>query len=373
MRDPSSPSPDPARAYATIRYRLMVANLVLSIAILAGIQWSGASHTIAAWWAARWAQPALALLGYLLIVGALYYLANLPMHFYRSYVLEHRFGLSRMRLTQWWVREAKQLAMITVLNGVLFSGLYALLRHQPHTWPVWATVGWVGFTVVLARVFPTMVIPLFYTTTPLQDEGLVKRLLLLCKRVDLSVLGVFTIGLGAETRKANAALVGLGKSRRVLLADTLLEQFTPEEIEGVLAHELAHHRYRHMLKLLGLSAVGSALAFWLTQQVSGVWIGALGLSGLSDPAGVPVLMLWFSFLSLLALPVQNGCSRAFEWQADRFAVDMTRANVFAAALERLATINLADPNPPGWVEWMFYDHPSITRRIAAARVATSPS
>jgi STE24 endopeptidase len=267
----------------------------------------------------------------------------------------------------WWVKELKHLAVGAVIGALLLEGLYALLRVAPRTWPLWATAGWILFSIVLARVFPTLLLPLFYKTTPLADEALKARVLGLCRKVGLPALEVFRFDLGAETRKANAALAGLGKTRRVLLADTLISEFTPEEIEGVLAHELAHYRYHHIVKLLVMAAAGSWIAFTLTAAVSQRWVEALRLTGLSDIAGFPMLMLWFSLLGVIGMPLQNWVSRQFEWQSDRFATaTVEKPAAFAAALTRLAALNLADPSPPWWIVWLFYDHPPITERILAA-------
>jgi STE24 endopeptidase len=361
-----SPTPD-ARRYAQVRYRLLLLDLAGWVIFLIAFHRLGYSHAIARWWSLRLMHEPVVILGYLAVFSGAYYLVMLPLHIYGSFWLEHHFGLSRMTFRGWVRREVKQLLVSAVLGAILVEGLYALLRHAPATWPLWATAGWVLFTVVMARVFPTVLLPIFYKTSPLQDEALARRLLTLCQRVGLSALGVFRFNLGAETRKANAALAGLGKTRRVLLSDTLLDAFTPDEIEGVLAHELAHHRYRHITKLLVISAVGSWFAFALTQFVSGRWLSTFGLTSLADIAGFPLLMLWFSLLGLLGLPLQNAISRSFEWQADRFAVDLTKsAAAFASALRRLAALNLADPHPPRWVTWLFYDHPPITQRIQAA-------
>ncbi len=360
-----------ARQYAKIRYRLLLVDLLLGGVVLALFQWSGASHALAGWWSQQLASEPLVILGYLAVFGFVSYMATLPLHWYGSFVVEHRFGLSRMTVVQWIMREAKQLAVGATIGAVLFEGLYALLRHQPATWPLWATVGWVGLSVVMARIFPTILLPIFYKTTPLQEGELTQRLLALCERVGLPALGVFRFDLGTETRKANAALAGLGRTRRVLLSDTLISEFTPEEIEGVLAHELAHHRFRHITKMLVLSAAASWLAFLLTDAAASYWVAWLGLRGLWDIAGFPMLMLWLSLLGLLGLPLQNALSRAFEWQADRFAVRVSRLpQAFAAALRRLAELNLADPQPPRWVVWLFYDHPPIAERIRAADSAS---
>jgi len=357
---------DSARQYARARYRLLVIDLAASLIFLGVAQSSGWSHALARWWA-RWvtSEP-LIILGYLMCFGIASYLVTFPLHFYRSFLLERRFQLSRITLTSWWVREAKQLALSAALGLLLVEGLYALLRHAEGSWPLWATVGWVGVSVGMARIFPTVVLPIFYKTRPAQDEVLVQRLLALCQRAGLSALGVFRVELGVETRKANAALAGLGSTRRVLLSDTLINEFTPEEIEGVLAHELAHFRYRHLAKLLAISALGSGAAFFLTDLAGKRWVASFGLQGLWDIAGFPLLMLWLFGLGLLGLPLQNGLSRYFERQADRFAVEVTaHPAAFASALRRLGSLNLADPNPPRWVEWYLYDHPALPRRIAA--------
>ena len=367
MHETSETSSDPARRYARIRRRLLLADLVASLAVLAWMQASGFSRAVARWWSVRLASEPAALLGYLAVVGVAYALAMLPLRFYGGFRLEHRFGLSRLTLRGWCAWEAKQLAVSALLGVALIEGLYALLRNAPGRWPLWATLGWVGVSVVLARIFPTILLPLFYRTVPLQDEPLVERLLALCRRSGLPALGVFRFDLSAESRKANAALAGLGRTRRVLLSDTLLSGFTPEEIEGVLAHELGHQRYRHITKMLLLSGLGSWAAFWLTDVVGGRWVGSLGAQGLSDPAAFPALALWLSILGLISLPIQNAISRRFEWQADRFAVTLTnRPRAFADALRRLGALNLADPAPPRWVVWLFYDHPPLPQRIALA-------
>jgi len=361
-----------ARAYARIRYRLLLVDLIASTCFLLVFQCSGLSVGLAAWWGATLHRPTLVLAGYLACFGLLQYGVFWPLHFYGSFLLEHRFHLSRLTVTGWLVREAKHVAVGATLGLVVLESFYAIVRRAPATWPIWATIGWVGFNVILARIFPTVLLPIFYKTTPVEDERLVKRLVELCKRAGLAALGVFRFQLGAETRKANAALAGFGKTRRVLLSDTLVEHFSPDEIETVLAHELGHQRHRHIGKFLALSAVGSLIAFWLVQRVTPAWMTRWGIQQMADPAGFPILMLSLTLIGLLGLPLQNAISRRFEWQADRFAVSLTHLPaVFASALRRLGELNLADPNPPRWVEWLFYDHPPLPQRIRAAELSAS--
>ncbi len=359
-----------ARRYARIRYRLLLVDLLATLLFLWGYQRLGCSAAVAHWAAQTTAHFSLQLVFYLLVFGVVQYAIFLPLHVYRDFFLEHLFGLSRLTLAGWLVREAKRLALSGVFGLFLMEGFYGILRVWPQQWTWIATAGWVLVSVVIARIFPTVLLPIFYKTTPLTEQVLTDRLLALCQQVGLPALGVFRVDLGAETRKANAALAGLGKTRRVLLSDTLLEQFSPEEIETVLAHELGHQRYRHIAKSLVLITVGSWIAFLLIDRGSAWWMRAMGLRGLADLAGFPMLMLVLSMLGLVGLPLQNGLSRHFEWQADHFAVATTKApHVFAAALLKLGTLNLADPAPPAWVEICFYDHPAIRRRIAVAESA----
>lgn len=360
---------DDARAYARLRYRLLLLDLVVWFAFLLAVSGSGLARALADWWSSRVGSRPLVLLGSLAILGTLCYALTFPLRMYAGFYLEHRFGLGRGTIRQWVGREAKRAAMSAVLGAVFMEGLYGLFWYAPAHWPLWATLGWVGVSVGLTRALPTVILPLFYQTAPLENGALKERLLTLCRRVGLPVLDAFRIELGVETRKANAALVGLGRSRRILLSDTLLSAFPADEIEGVLTHELAHHRFRHLPKALILSAVGTWVALALTDFFWDAWAQPLRLAGLGDVAGWPLLIAWLTLLSLAGLPIQNAISRAFEWQSDRFAVAMTGGASFAGALRRLADLNLADPSPPRWIVWWFFDHPPIAQRIHAAEAA----
>lgn len=356
-----------ARQYARIRYRLLLAELLGWIVFLLTFQGLGLSDATARLVVTLTSVEWLRIAAYLVVFGLANYLIFFPLHWYGSFTLEHRFGLSRLTVLGWWRREGKHVLVSAVVWGALIEGWYAILRLAPATWTIWATVGWVAVSVVLARIFPTALLPIFYKTSSLEDASLTQRLLSLCERIGVKALGAFRVGLGAETRKANAALAGLGRTRRVLLSDTLLERFSHEEIETVLAHELGHHRARHITKMLLISAAGSWIALSFIAWTSRGWVARLQLSGLSDIAGFPALLLALSVIGLLGLPLQNALSRAFEWEADRFAVSVTRApTTFANALRKLGELNLADPAPPPWVEWLFYDHPTIMKRIHAA-------
>lgn len=356
-----------ARHYARIRYRLRLVNLSLTWFFLAMFFASGFANVVKAAAESLSSVPIFQIAVFLVILGLFTYCFLLPLSLYGSFFLEHRFGLSRMSFRDWCVREFKSLLVGGALMGVAVCGFYAIVAAVPYAWPFWVTLAWVCFSILLAKIFPTLLLPIFFKTEPLPDQALAQRLSKLCAEAGIKALGVYRFRMGAETRKANAALAGLGTTRRVLLADTLIDEFTPDEIEGVLAHELAHHQFGHIRKSLFLGALATLMAMLLTQQSWLFFAPQLGLSGLTDPAGMSLLALWFSVLQFFFMPVQNGISRLFEWEADHFASEKCASPAaFASALERLAQINLADPNPPKWVEWWFHDHPPISHRIRSA-------
>jgi STE24 endopeptidase len=261
----------------------------------------------------------------------------------------------------------KGLVLGAALGLLLLCGLYALLWWAGAWWWLWATAGWLAVTLLLGRLLPVVILPLFYRVTRLEDGGLLERLRGIAAGTGLGVEGVYSLKLSDETRKANAALAGLGKTRRVLLGDTLLDQFTPEEIEVVFAHEVGHHVHRHLPKLIAFGVVLALAGFALVDAVLTAAAPALGYTGLADPAALPLLVLVLGLFGLALSPVQNALSRHFETQCDSYALQRTgNPSVYRSAFIKLARINKADPDPHPLVAWLFYDHPPIRERLALA-------
>src|SRR5207244_7100188 len=177
--------------------------------------------------------------------------------------------------------------------------------------------GCLAVTLVLGQLLPIVILPLFYKVTPLEDQSLLERLRSLAAGTGLNVEGIYRLHLSAETKKANAALAGLGKSRRVLLGDTLLEQFSPEEIEVVFAHEVGHHVHRHLLKMIVVSVILSIAGFGLVDVALRALAPRLGYQGLADPAALPLLLLVLALFGLGMSPIHNALGRFFERQCDR--------------------------------------------------------
>jgi STE24 endopeptidase len=309
----------------------------------------------------------LRLLAVAALCGAALELLTLPLDFYSSFVLEHRYGLGNQTLGAWIWRQTKGYLVGGIIGLPLLLGLYALLWLAGPWWWLWATAGWLAFTLLLGQLLPVVILPLFYTVKRLDDPALEGRLRRLAEGTGLTVEGVYRLHLSEETRKANAALAGLGRTRRVLLGDTLLEQFTAEEIDVIFAHEVGHHVYRHLLKMIAWGVVSAVAGFWLVDVVLRAAAAGLGYGAFNDPAALPLLLLVLGLFGLALSPAQNAVSRFFERQCDRYALRRTgAAQAYRSAFVKLARLNKADPDPHPLVAWLFYDHPPIRERLALA-------
>lgn len=309
----------------------------------------------------------LRLLAMAAIVGVGLELLTLPIDFWSSFILEHRYQLSNMTMKGWAWKRLKGYLVGIVLGLILLSGLYAIMWLGGPFWWLWTAAGWLLVTLVLGQLVPVLILPLFYKVTPLEDSTLMERLQKLAAGTGLTVEGVYRLHLSEETKKANAALAGLGRTRRVLLGDTLLEQFSPEEIEVVFAHEVGHHVFKHLPKMVVMSVLLATGGFWLVDRVLHWLARDLGYAGPADPAALPLLLLVLSIFGLLLTPVQNVVSRFFERQCDRYALHRTGTpQAYRSAFVKLARINKSDPDPNRLVAWLFYDHPPIRERLAMA-------
>lgn len=344
-----------------------IASLVVSLAVLSILAF-GFGPALESWSrAALGDNDWLRLVVLAAVYAVVLELTVLPLDFYSGFLLEHRYHLSNQSLVAWLWKKVKSYLVGGALGLPMLLGLYALLWLSGPWWWLWATVGWLGVTLLLGRLLPVVILPLFYKVTRLEDSALADRLRRLAEGTGVAIEGVYRLHLSAETRKANAALAGLGKTRRVLLGDTLLEQFTPEEIEVVFAHEIGHHVYRHIFKMVAWNVLVVSAGFWLADVVLRPAAVGVGYSSFSEPAALPLLFLVLGVFGLLMSPAQNALSRFFETQSDRYALRRTnRPDAFRSAFTKLATINKADPNPHPVIVWLFEDHPPIGQRLALA-------
>lgn len=315
------------------------------------------------------APSTVALYALALVLG--YHALRLPVGFYQGFVLERRYGLSSESLRVWLLDYLRAALLMVVLAVAAAEIVYITMQLWPKWW--WAAAGavFVGLLLVLARVAPVVLLPLFYRFEPLDREALRARLVALSERARLPILGVYVWGLGQKTRRANAALIGTGPTRRILLSDTLLADYSDDEIEVILAHEMAHHAHGDIRRWLVIESILVAAILALGATVlDRVW-PSFGLSGPADVAGLPVLFLTAVVVSMSVAPMLNALSRRNERRADRYALNLTgRPEAFISAMRRLAAQNLAEARPSRLTLWFFHSHPPIEERIERARQLT---
>lgn len=336
--------------------------LVLLALLFAG--WSLALRNVALHYSAR---PWLALLIYLGLFGIITQVAGLPLEYLSGFWLEHRFELSNLTLGGWVKDQLKGLAVSGTLGALAAEFLYAVIRHWPERWWMVCAAGFIAFFVLMANLAPVVIFPIFFKVTPLDNPSLTERLLELSRGAGTRVKGVFEWKLSEKSKKANAALMGIGNTRRIILSDTLLEQFKDEEVEAVLAHEFGHHVHRHILQIIALQSAATFVGFYLIQRLLDRLGPHFELHGAADFANLPLLALIATGLSLVLLPLVNSYSRAMERQADAYALrSIASSTSFISSMEKLAELNLAERQPHPWIEFVFHSHPSIRKRIAFA-------
>jgi len=361
-----------AKEYASISRRLFLVDLALGAAYV--ILWlvTGLNLTARDWVMSITTNPWLGLPLFGSVFGIPYILIDLPLSYYSGYILPHKYGQSNQTLGGWISDQIKGFALAGVLGLIVLEVIYWLLRTVPTLWWLYAAAVMLVFTVVLGSLAPVLIMPLFYKFTPLDNDDLVQRLTRLAERAGTKVKGVYRMDMSTRTKSANAALTGLGATRRIILSDTLLNEFTPDEIETVLAHELGHHVHRDITLGIIFNTALTLVSFWLASVVLNWGVRAFHLTSIADPAGLPLLLVVIALISLLAMPVGNAWSRWRERMADRYALEQTcKPKAFADAMTRLANQNLADADPARWVVLLLYSHPPIRERVVAAEAFSS--
>jgi STE24 endopeptidase len=308
----------------------------------------------------------LSLFVYLLFLLVISKILSIGLDYY-GFRLERRFKLSNQKFGSWLWDEIKGFLVGLVLGAIVVELVYFTIRHWPEHW--WL-IGWalfMGLFILLAQLAPVILFPIFYKFEPLDNEDLRRRLIMLSERAGTRVRGVYRWKLSEKSKKANAALTGLGTTRRIILADTLLDNYSAEEIEAVLAHELGHHVHRHILKSIFVQSATTLFGFWAANWALHYAVDHHMFEQLADFANLPLLALVSVVLSLLLMPALNAYSRYNERQADRYAFEsIATISPFVSSMNKLAEQNLAERTPSKWVEWFFHSHPSISRRLAAA-------
>lgn len=357
-----------AKEYARLRHRLFAVELLIGAFALLFVLATGLSVWLRDVVLDITSEPFLATLFYFVIGAAAYGLLFTPLTYYRGFVLPRRFGLSTQNLRGWLVDMAKGGALALVLGSVIIKMIYFLLRATPQWWWLIASAFMLLFSVLLANLAPVLIFPIFFKFKPLEDQDLVNRLMRLAAHAKTRVNGVYTMVLSDKTTAANAAFMGLGNTKRIVLGDTLYQNFTPDEIETILAHELGHQVHNDIVWGIGVETILTLIGFYIANAVMLFGAAWFGFNGIADLAGMPLMALALGAFGLITMPLGNWYSRRREVAADRYALETTRnPAAFISAFEKLANQNLAEVEPEAWVEWLLYDHPSIGRRVAMGK------
>jgi STE24 endopeptidase len=362
---PDSPE---ARRYNRIKRWLGIADFAVGFGLLIVLLvtgWTGDLRDLAYQWGRQYYTVSLIL--YVVMLMLLTKVIGIGLEYY-GFRLEHNYHLSNQKLGSWLWDQVKGFLVSVILAAIVAVVLYSILREYALHWWLLSWAVFLGLFVLMAQIAPVVLFPIFYKFEPLQNEDLKTRLVRLSERAGTRVRGVYKWNLSEKSNKANAALTGLGSTRRIILADTLLDNYSPEEIEAVLAHELGHHVHRHILKSIGVQAIVTLVGFWAANLVLHVAVDRWHMfETLSDFANMPLLILVATLLSLLLMPALNAYSRFNERQADRYAFrSISTVTPFISSMNKLASQNLAERTPSKLVEWLFHSHPSISRRVQAA-------
>jgi STE24 endopeptidase len=358
-----------ARRYGRVSLAMSLADMALD-AVYLGIMAFVFARPLDAWLASHpllaGEKSLLRLAALFGIVIGIHILVSLPLSFYSGFVVEHRFQLSNQSLGRWVANWLKRNAFAVVLGGAVYAGLYWMIWHTGSYWWLVAAGVFFLFSVILGQLAPVVFLPLFYKIERLDDAALNERMNRLAAGTGLAIEGVYRMGLSADTVKANAMLAGLGRTRRVLMGDTLLEKFSPDEIEVIFAHEIGHHVHRHIPKMIATGVLFSLLGFWLLDRLL-VWWAGVPTAALAPTSSLPLVMFAMSVFGLVLAPLQNVISRHYERQSDRYALTRTGLrDAYRSAFQKLARLNKDDPAPNPVEVFLLHSHPPIAERLAMA-------
>lgn len=358
---------DKSARYHRLRRRASVLSTVVAASTLLLLALTPASR-----WLADVSRGSVAV--YVLLLALIVEILTLPLAFQIGWRLERKYGLSRETPGAWLRDQLKGFAVGVPLAIVAAEVVYVSARLWPEWWWLAAGGALTLGMIALAHLAPVVLMPLFVRVKPLERPELSRRLAALTARAGVPIVGVFEWELGARTSKANAALAGMGATRRILLSDTLLAAYSDDEIEVILAHELAHHVHRDLWSAVAVESLLLVTGAYAAHVVIGAVGPSLGIRSAADVAGLPLLLVTAGGLSLVLTPFARALSRSHERRADAFALKLTNApGAFISAMKRLGAQNLAEERPSTLTRLLFHSHPPLAERIERARVSASPS
>lgn len=365
---------DNAKRYNNIKLAIGIGEGIVSFILILLFVWLGYSKLLEDFLSNYFSNQYLLLLAFLFFVGIVGSVLSFPITYYTGFYLEHKYNLSNQTFWKWIVEGIKGLLVSIVIGVPILLTFYYILNTFYSLW--WLPFATIMFfiSVVLAQIFPILIFPIFYKITPIENESLKERIQKLALNAKLKVENVYKFNMSKNTKKANAAFTGLGKTKRIILGDTLLENYSEDEIETVIAHELGHYKKKHIIKNIFIGTVSSFLTLFIIAFLYESSLSWFGFESLTQISAIPILALWSMLIGLIQSPLGNILSRKFEYEADEYAVIETKnPSAFKRTLEKLTDQNLGDKEPHPFIEWFFYSHPSIKNRIKAIELLSPMS
>ena len=355
-----------AKRYNNIKLAVGIGEGIASFVLLLLFVWLGYSFLLETYLSHYIGNSYLLFIVFVLLIGFAGAVLSFPISYYTGFYLEHRYNLSNQSFLKWiWENFKGLLVSLSIGIPILLLFYFSLNQFGQLWWLPFSIIMFV-ISVVLSQIFPILIFPIFYKITPIEDENLKERITSLAKRARLKVENVYKFNMSKTTKKANAAFTGLGKTKRIILGDTLLDNYNIEEIETVIAHELGHYKKKHILKNILIGTASSFLTLFIIAILYQNSLGWFGFRDITQVSAIPLLALWSMLIGVITTPLGNILSRKFEFEADEYAVLETQNPVaFKETLEKLTDQNLGDKLPHPFIEWFFYSHPSIKNRISA--------
>jgi STE24 endopeptidase len=355
-----------AKRYNNIKLAVGISEGIASFIIILLFVWLGYSKELENYLSNYFSNQYLLFLVFLFVLGLAGSILSFPISYYTGFYLEHKYNLSNQTLWKWILEGIKGLLVSLVIGVPILLLFYFTLNQFSDLW--WLPFATLMFfiSVVLSQIFPILIFPIFYKITPIENENLKERINKLARNARLKVENVYRFDMSKNTKKANAAFTGLGKTKRIILGDTLLDNYSEDEIETVIAHELGHFKKKHIIKNIFIGTASSFLTLYLIAILYQISLSWFGFNSITEISALPLLALWSMLIGLIQSPLGNILSRKFEFEADEYAINETKKPLaFIKTLEKLTDQNLGDKEPHPFVEWFFYSHPSIKNRISA--------
>ncbi|KPK63802.1 hypothetical protein AMJ83_04930 [candidate division WOR_3 bacterium SM23_42] len=358
-----------ARRYRNDNLKVSALSLVVSAVFLIILIHFNISKQFVEFVSLNMSSGILLVMIYYSALFCVYSLLTLPFSYIEGYLIEHKYGFSTQRLRDWFKDWLKSFFVAYIIGLIVLEVIYLIIPLAPTLWWLWLALIMVGFSVVLANVFPVLILPLFYKSMPLEDNDLKQRIADLCERARLHIKGIYSIDLSSKTTKANAAVVGLGNTKRILLGDTMLAKFQTDETLSAVAHEVTHYQEHHVWWLILWQALITIIMFYVFFLIQPSAYKFFGFELASEIAAFPLFVLLFALLSYFLRPLSSALSRYYERRADKGALQLTdNPDAFIRLIAKFCNEQLTIAYPNAMIEWYKYTHPSPGRRIEFAQV-----